>query len=161
MKFAYCETQDEYLLSKQLFFKYLESPRISRGAIKMVVLQVMAWFKNNVEVHENHYCFWKRKVTFHLGEYSNSSIEWTHNGMKYNAAKVCPSYFLHQTCAILTKNAERKDQERLSKHMKEYLTLQTYGKSQLYNKVIEYAKVTCENAEENSCKYECLKVNNY
>ncbi len=65
MKFAYCETQEEYLLSKQLFLKYLESPRISGGPSKMVVLQVMAWFKNNVEVHENHYCFWKRKDTFH------------------------------------------------------------------------------------------------
>ena len=64
MKFTYCETQDEYLLSKQLFFKYFESPRISGGAIKMVVLQVTAWFKNNVEVHENHYCFWKHKDTF-------------------------------------------------------------------------------------------------
>ena len=161
MKFAYCETQDEYLLSKQLFFKYLESPRISEGAIKMVVLQVMAWFKNNVEVHENHYCFWKRKDTFHLGEYSNSSIEGTHNGMKYNAAKVGPSYSLHRTCAILTKNAERKEQERMSKHTKEFLSLRTYDKSQLYDKVIEYAKVSCENAEEESCKYECLKIKNF
>ena len=61
--------------------------------------------------------------------------------MKYNAAKVVPSYSLHQTCAVLTKNAERKEQERLSKYTKEYLNLQTYAKSQLYNKVIEYAKV--------------------
>ena len=58
----------------------------------MVVLQVMAWFKNNVEVHENHYCFWKCKDTFHLSEYSNSTIEGTYNEMKYNAAKVGPSY---------------------------------------------------------------------
>ena len=81
--------------------------------------------------------------------------------MKYNAAKVGPSYSLHQTCAILTKNAERKEQERLSKHTKKYLSLRTYDKSQLYNKVIEYAKVTCENAEEDSCKHECLKINNF
>ena len=42
MKFVYCESQEEYLISKQLFLKYLESPRISGNAMKMVVLQVMA-----------------------------------------------------------------------------------------------------------------------
>ena len=36
-----------------------------------------------------------------------------------------------------------------------------YDKSQLYDKVIEYAKVSCENAEEESCKYECLKIKNF
>ena len=81
--------------------------------------------------------------------------------MKYNAAKVGPSYSLHRTCAVLTKNTERKEQEKSSRHTKEYLNLKTYDKSQLYKKVIEYAKVTCKNAEEDSCKYECLKINNF
>ena len=53
--------------------------------------------------------------------------------MKYNAAKDGPSYSLHRTCVVLIKNAERKEQERSSRHTKEYLTQRTYDKSQLYN----------------------------
>ncbi len=114
-----------------------------------------------MEVHENYYFFWKQKDTFNLGEYSNSSIGGTHNGMKYTADKVGPSNSLHQTCAILTKNAERKKQERLAKHTKDYLGTYTYNKSQVYDKAIEYAKVSCESADKESRKYECLKVSNF
>ena len=64
-----------------------------------------------MEVHVNYYCFWKQKDTFHLGEYSNLLIEGIHNGMKYYAAKVGPAYSLHQTCAVLTKNAEGKNKK--------------------------------------------------
>ena len=100
-----------------------------------------------MEVHENYYSFWKWNDSCHLGEYSSSSIEGTHNGMENNATKVGPSYSSHQTLATLTKNIEMKELERMAKHTKDCLTVCTSDKSQLYDKVIAYAKVRCKSAD--------------
>ena len=43
-----------------------------------LVTQDMIWLKNKVKVHDNFYWFWKRKDPFHLGEFSNLSINGTH-----------------------------------------------------------------------------------
>lgn len=112
MKGTYCETREEYIVSKNLFKRFLTTPSLHVGARKILVTNIITWFKSYVEVHEDHYSYYKKSNSLCFGEYSNSVVEGVHNGMKHSSAPILPSHSLHRAVAILSKNATRKEEIR-------------------------------------------------
>ena len=108
MKGTYCKVREEYIVSKNLFKRFLTTPSLYVGARKILVTNIKTWFKSYVEVHKDHYSYYK-KNSLCFGEYSNSVVEGVYNGMKHSSAPIIPSHSLHRAITILSKNATRNE----------------------------------------------------
>ena len=153
MKASYCETKEEYFLSKTLFKRFLLYSGNQNVTLAMLVTNIMAWFKNHVEVHENYYCYYRRRHKVTFGVYSNTPIEGTHNGMKSSATPVLPTHSLVRSVAVLSKNAERKQDRRFASSYIDVVTTRTYKANDELSDVIEYAYVTVQKCYKDSMKY--------
>ena len=153
MKASYCETKEEYFLSKTLFKRFLLYSGNQNVTLTMLVTNIMAWFKNHVEVHENYYCYYRQRDKVTFGVYCNTPIEGTHNGIKSSATPVLPTHSLVRSVALLSKNAERNQDLRFSSSYIDLVTTRTYEANDELSDVIEYAFVTVQKCYKDSIKY--------
>ena len=102
-----CETEAEYLHSKHLFFKFLNTDYIYDNLGQTFIDNVSAFLNDSVIPQEPYFCFYLRKASRHFEEYSNSPHEGTNNGLKHCASPVKPTHALAQSMVILSKNGER------------------------------------------------------
>ena len=157
MKGTYCETREEYIVSKNLFKRFLTTPSLHVGARKILVTNIITWFKSYVEVHEDHYSYYKKSNSLCFGEYSNSVVEGVHNDMKHSSAPILPSHSLHRAVAILSKNTTRKEESREKSSIGKHGS-RTYNKTLELNDVLDYAYVRIEQCLRDTIKYINLKT---
>jgi hypothetical protein len=100
-----CETEKEYNISKSLLFAYMQSLEVVSVMGQQNASRIFQFIRENVEPHESHYCFHKRKTVRHYDTFVNSAHEGTNNGLKNSAAPVLPQYTIDQSASVLTKNA--------------------------------------------------------
>jgi hypothetical protein len=105
---SYCESEEEYFVSKALFMKFVQSRqvRVSFGVI--FVQSVVTFARENVFPHEERFCYYKRHSLFHLDTHTNCGQEGTNNGVKNCASPVMPQNNLDRAIQTLSLNAEVK-----------------------------------------------------
>jgi len=146
-----------FMISKHLFLKFLGTPSLSEGPGTILMSNIVIWFKNHVENHENKFCYYLRMHLLHFGEYSNSATEGIHKGMKYHSAPVLPYHKLHRTLDVLTKNVIRKEETKQLQSSMNYLFSRTYEYGNQFQHIIEYALVSLKQSLEYSSKYTPVK----
>ena len=158
MKYGYCENRDEYIFSKNLFKKFLQYTAKKDCFLKLLVTNIMTWFKNHVEVHETYYCFYHKVTLLCFGEWANCIIEGIHNSMKSSATPVLPSHSLTRSVAIISKNSERMKQQRVTQTYDDFVNERTYNSCNESKDILEYAYESIKNAANESTKYICIKT---
>ena len=106
-----CESQQEYIISQHLLYRYLCSAHIVHSCGPDFKRRVTAFITQCITSHEEYYLFYKRKYVRHYDEYSNSCLEGVNSGIKRSATAVNPSMGLDKSMSILSKNGERKRKE--------------------------------------------------
>jgi hypothetical protein len=101
-----CETEEEYIISKALFIAYLQSDEALRVLNESNCRTILDFFRENVEPHEAHFCFYRRIHIRHYDTYTNSAHEGSNHGLKSGAAPVLPQYSLDRSAMVLSKNAD-------------------------------------------------------
>ncbi len=88
------ESEDEYLVSKQLFFAYLASEEVldAVDGQQYVVDQVSDFVLKHVIVYDDVFLFFKKKFLRHFNVKTSSAHEGTNFGIKEHAAAVLPSH---------------------------------------------------------------------
>ena len=120
---SYCENRKEYLFFKQLCFRYILSQEVQNDVGRTCVRLIMNFIRASIDPYEDHFLFYNRKCTRHFDKYSNSCHKGTNNEVKYNSAHVGPLVNLNHSTCIISKNAERKYNQRkqlTSKVMQEF-----------------------------------------
>jgi hypothetical protein len=96
MKTGYCETEEEYKISKALLVAYLSSDAVLKalgGGEKAhcVVAELRAYVLKRVADYEKEYSFWRKKNIRCFNIFHNSCHEGTNNGAKSHAAPILPN----------------------------------------------------------------------
>jgi hypothetical protein len=98
------EDEDEYELSKELLFAYLNSSTVLRvcDGSTHLVHRVKTFVRDYVIVYDQFFLYYKRKSHQHFNVASNSCHEGTNFGLKSHAASVRPSQNLDTAGRSLT-----------------------------------------------------------
>jgi MULE transposase domain/SWIM zinc finger len=112
----YCETEDEFQLSKALFCVYMKKKEVglmldptgksSDDAVEMVLY----FLRSHVEPHEQHFAFHLRRNILAFEANSNSAHEGTNHGLKAHSSATNPQQSIHETAKTLCFQAEVKEQ---------------------------------------------------
>ena len=108
MRPSYCENKREYKISKELLLKYIKSDTVNTVLGTKNVSTLVNFVRRNVEIHEDHFCFYHRKKVRHFGMYSNCAHEGTNNHLKNHTTKVGPRTTLEQCVEILSMNGLKR-----------------------------------------------------
>lgn len=94
MRPGFCETEQEYHVSKAWLFSFLQSPRVLAicDDKEHIPRQILEFVTRHVIPHEDYYAFYHRKFVFHFDEFNNCSHEGTNNGVKSGAVAVLPGH---------------------------------------------------------------------
>jgi hypothetical protein len=101
-----CKTQEEFLLSKALFLKYIQSDGVKEALGPHGFDQLQEFYGKRIESHEDYFVFYRRRHLFHLDSNSNSTHEGTNNGLKYHSVAVRPTHGLVESTRILTHQSK-------------------------------------------------------
>ena len=109
MRPGYCETQQEYDLSKRLLYAFVRSPdvRAILGSTQNV-RQVDNWLRDIIFVKENQFLYIQRKHIRYYYQMTTSPHEGTNFGMKSHAAKVQPSHTMVKSGRALSLQSSLK-----------------------------------------------------
>ena len=105
---SYCETEEEYLVSKALFMIFVQSNQVKDLFGSIFVDSVVTFVRENVFPHEDRFCYYKRHALFHLETHTNCGHEGTNNGVKHCSSPVMPQNRLDRAIKTLNLNAEIK-----------------------------------------------------
>ena len=108
-----CETRAEYLISKLMFKKFLNSKQIKSKLGTTFIENVGNIVTKHIEPHETHFCFYFRLNLRHFEEYTNSIHEGTKKGLKYDSALVGSSTNIEKALAIMCNNSERTGTKKM------------------------------------------------
>ena len=103
-----CETFKEYVLSKYLLYKYLQSDAVINKVSTLMYSHVTLFVKKRIEIHESKFLFSLRKHVRHYAEYSNTVLEGCNNGIKYHSSNVTPQTRLDNSFTIISNNSDMK-----------------------------------------------------
>ena len=107
---GYCETEEEYIMSKMLFLKYIQNPSIVSEIGLSNVERILQFLRETIFPVEEKTVYWKRHSIFHLNIHSNSAHEGMNSGIKHCAIPVKPQHSLAQAAKILTQNATIREE---------------------------------------------------
>lgn len=107
-----CKTEEESLLSKALFLKFLESSQVLQALGEEGVEQLKEFYCKRVEPHEDLFVFYRRRHLFHLDTNSNSAHEGTNHGIKYHSIAVKPTHGILESTKILTQQSKLKSGDK-------------------------------------------------
>ena len=105
---GFCNTEDEYVMSKMLFLKYLQSPMIVKEIGHSNVERILLFLRHSIFPVEEKMVYWKCRHLFHLNIHTNCAHEGVNSGMKHCLLSVKPQHSLAQAAQILTTNAKIK-----------------------------------------------------
>jgi hypothetical protein len=105
---SHCETSEEYLVSKALFLKFVQSNQVKDLFGSVFVESVVNFVRENVFPHEERFCYFKRHSLFHLETHTNCGHEGTNNGVKNCSSPVMPQNRLDRAIKTLNLNADVK-----------------------------------------------------
>ena len=93
MEPGYCESEEEYRVSKQLLMMFIKSNAVVEvvGSNPYMIQSVIQFIKRHVIVYESLYVFYKRKRVRHFNTSTSSAHEGTNFGLKSNAAAMKPT----------------------------------------------------------------------
>jgi hypothetical protein len=88
------ESEEEYLVSKQLLFAYFASPEVldACGGQPYIVEQVSEFVRNHVLIYDDVFLFYPKKYLRYFDVKTSSAHEGTNLGIKEHAAAVLPSH---------------------------------------------------------------------
>ena len=78
------ETEEEYVASKHLLLRYLNSPTTLAALGAPIVQTILIFLRCHFFTHESHFVFYERTRTRHYDEYTNSCHEGTNYGIKHS-----------------------------------------------------------------------------
>ena len=140
-----CMILYEYKVSKILFLRFLSTTQLNKDLGLLFITSVQSFFKNNVEPHQSHYCFYQRSELFHLGEYTNAPVEGENTGIKVKSAvTVNPQMETFDTTTILTLNGIRKERNRAAENSRSSASTKPYSKHNFANELVNHAEVHIE-----------------
>ena len=105
---SYCESEEEYIVSKALFLKFVQSDQVKDLFGSGFVESVVQFVRVNVFPHEARFCYYKRHGLFHLETHTNCGHEGTNNGIKNCSSPVMPQNRLDRAIKTLNFNADIK-----------------------------------------------------
>jgi len=113
MRPGYCETEDEYKISKELLFRYIssESALQAAGGHQQLLDTVKRWVQNKVIVSENHFLFYLRKHKRAFHTYCSNGHEGTNFGMKNHTIPLKANGSMTKNAKALTMQASLKAAE--------------------------------------------------
>ena len=122
-----CMTLYEYKVSKILFLRFLSTTQLNKDLGLLFITSVQSFFKNNVEPHQSHYCFYQRSELFHLSKYTNAPVEGENTGIKVKSVvTVNPQMETFDTTTILTLNGIRKERNRAAENSRSSASTKPY-----------------------------------
>ena len=86
-----CEIRKEFLVSKLMFEKILNTKRIKDILVLAFIDSVESFVISHIEAHASHFCFYLRFILKHYKEYINVIQERTNCALKYASAPVGPN----------------------------------------------------------------------
>ena len=98
------ETEDEYVASKKLLLRYLNSSTTISLLGAPIVKTIILFLRCHLFTHESHFCFYKRKDTLHYDEYTNSCHEGTNYGIKHSGCNAKPNMGLERSTKVMVQN---------------------------------------------------------
>ena len=119
-----CETRTEFLISKQLFLKYINTYCVTALGLPFTE-PLLVWYRNSIETQESNFCFYLRNRIRHYDEYTNSIHEGTNNALKHRSGAVQPSLTLKKSVAKISFFADIDNHRRKNRVAYEYLTNST------------------------------------
>ena len=119
---GFCNTEDEYVMSKMLFLKYLQSPMIVKEIGHSNVEQILLFLRHSIFPVEEKMVYWKCRHLFHLNIHTNCAHEGVNSGMKHCSLPVKPQHSLAQAAQILTTNAKIKQHILVLKYVLRCIT---------------------------------------
>jgi hypothetical protein len=102
-----CETEEEFLLSKALFLKFIASNQVQQALGPQGVEQLEDFYCKRIEPHEDLFVFYRRR-RLHLDTNSNSAHEGTNHGIKYHSIPVKPTHGIVESTKILMQQSKIK-----------------------------------------------------
>ena len=131
MKPGYCETKEEYKISKQLLFYYLRSKKVFQlcGQQSHVVRHLVNFVKKHCIRDEQLYVFYRRMYIRYLDIAHNSCHEGTNFGAKAHASALKPTLDMLSSAEVQTLQAYLKVAEIVIQAYKEYTRSKTWSKS--------------------------------
>jgi hypothetical protein len=105
---SYCETDEEYYVSKALFFMFVQSRDVKEILGSVYVEAIINFARKNLLPQEDRMSYFKRHDLFHLETHTNCANQGTNNGMKNCSAPVMPQNRSDQAVKTLHLNAEIK-----------------------------------------------------
>ncbi len=105
---SYCESEEEYLVSKSLFIQFVQSYQVESLFGKDFIASVTRFVRENVFPHEDRFCYYHRHGLFHLEIHTNCGQEGTNNGVKNCSSPVMPQNRMDTCIKTLNMNADVK-----------------------------------------------------
>jgi hypothetical protein len=98
--------------SKALLVAYVQSSSVTSAIGLSGSHIILKYLRTNVFPHEDHFAAHCYNFTRSFGEYSNTCLEGTNNGLKYNSESVLPSMGLAKAGKCMINQDERKASDR-------------------------------------------------
>ena len=116
-----CETEEEYLISKLMFLKFLNTQQ-NRSTLGKPFINAVEWFiKHRVEPYEGNFCYYLRK------KYLNSLQEGANNATCHSVPSVKPSTNIENTFNVLTENSNCSYIKKVIERSKQLYRNKVYG----------------------------------
>ena len=102
-----CITYLQYKYSRYLFVKYIYSPEIVNLFGLAFANNVSLFLRKYVVPYEKNFIYCNRKDVRHYGEYSNTPLEGTNNGLKHASIGTHPGLSMDNSMVILSLQSDK------------------------------------------------------
>ena len=99
------ETEEEYVASRNLLLRYLNSDETLSALGGPIVQTILIFLRFHFFVHESHFVFYERTYTCLYEKYTNSCHEGTNYGIKYSGLGSRPNMGLDKSTERMTCHA--------------------------------------------------------
>ena len=153
-----CETRQEFMTSKLMFKKFLNSKQIKSTLVSPFIDSVQKFVTKHIEPHESTFCFYLRLNLRHFDIYTNSIHEGTNRGLKHDTALVDPSTEIEKTIATICNNAEHNGKRKSRVASIDFRGTKVYSKLQCANKLIPIGECILSQNWINRLSQKSLKI---
>ena len=119
------ETREEYMLSKYLLLKYVNSPQVVEQLGTLMASHMVLFLRKYIDPHESKFLFYLRKNVRHYGEYSNTIHDGTNNAIKHSTTPVKPSFVLSHTFKLINTQAKMSNTRKRYESSKHFYRINT------------------------------------
>jgi hypothetical protein len=105
---GYCETEEEFLVSKALCVAFLKSKEVGAVLGDEAGKLIIDFIRQYISPHEAKFCYHIKHFIFHLETHSNTNLEGMFNGIKHGSTPVGPQNSMDKAITVLMDNADIK-----------------------------------------------------